>query len=342
MTNMEKLLKHHQYQSEAYAMKDNLNCLMIQDMDKDFFNSLTNERLVEILNQEPCATTEQDYEQLVECYNEEWVLKYLNNCGVKAEKIPETNEHNTPDFKCSIKVNNEEKEFYVELKTLNICGGNYAHNANNETSLDAAIETEEYFRIHPQEKIHIGINFPENFDSKLKDNNDIATLTEIIIDKMEQNIKLKQFVQNPTFLFVMLDRLAPGIGSKEDLLSYYFDKRSKSIVSGILWASCFAEIGHLILRQAEFGGATNIQRPLQKQGILNQEKYKENIAGVLFGCSFFKQNKKIYGLYDGLYEVEDKWSNLDTEAVFEKITDEYSNRKNEILAYKLHDKLREF
>lgn len=332
MKNSELLLKHYQYRSDAHAYKGNIIHVPWSEADNDLVDSITNKAFIEILKKNPASTTESDYSRLVELYNEEWVLSYLLSKGVSAKKIPETN-IKTPDFECSMKINGEEKKFFIELKSLDICGGHYGHDQNNEEALEIAIKMEENIKNNPQKGIYTSIQVPNNFANKFDYNSQRASLIEILIEKIEGNLKKDQFNNEPTFLFVMIDRLCPGIGSKEDLVSYYFDGNF-SIVSGVFWTVCFANIGHLVLKEAEFEGKSNIERPLNKQGILIGRNY---IAGVMFGCSFFKKEKKVFGLYDEHLTFDNnKWSDLDTFEVFSKITNDYSNKKNEIIAWEVN------
>lgn len=334
MKNSELLLKHYQYRSDAHAYKGNIIHVPWSETSKDFVDSITNEDFIKILKKNPASTTETDYGRLVELYNEEWVLSYLLSKGVSAKKIPETN-IKTPDFECSMKINGVEKKFFIELKSLDICGGSYGHDQNSEEALEIAIQMEEDIKNNPQKGIYTSVQIPDNFANKLDYNCQKASLIEILIEKIENNLKEDQFNNEPTFLFVMIDRLCPGIGSKEDLVSYYFDGNF-SIVSGVLWTVCFANIGHLVLKEAEFEGKSNIERPLNKQGFLIDRNY---IAGVLFGCSFFKKEKKVFGIYDGYLTFNDnKWDDMDTSEVFSKITNAYSDKKNEIIAWEVNKK----
>ena len=335
MKNSELLLKHYQYRSDAYACKGNIMHIPWSETDNDFVDSITNADFIEILEKDPASTTESDYGRLVELYNEEWVLNYLVSKNISVKKIPET-DIKTPDFECSIKKNGTEKKFFIELKSLDICDGSYGHDQNNEEALKIVIKEEEDIKKNPQKGFYSSIQVPNNFANKLDCDCQRASLIEILIEKIENNLKKEQFSKGPTFLFVMIDRLCPGIGSKEDLVSYYFDGNF-SVVSGLFWTVCFANVGHLVLKKAEFEGKSNIERPLKKQGILINRDY---IAGVMFGYSFFKKEKKVFGIYDGHFTFDNnRWTDLDTVEVFSNITNDYSDKENETIAWKVNKKI---
>ncbi len=222
----------------------------------------------------------EDYSSLTEIkniYSEAYILSKLQSL-LHIHKISET-DSKTPDYKVKFRGG----DIYIELKSLNMLGGNLKHKDIMNESLDSKITAEE--QIKKGAKVGFGGQEIQPYLSHNKEYDPRSTrlVIESLIDKINQNIKKEQYSMGDTILLVDLsDQLLLLSRPSEAIQEKYFDDMGNTQVSGELWYVAFGRLGDQILKPAEFEGADNLDGELQKEGILISHPY---IKGLIFHAS---------------------------------------------------------
>lgn len=235
------------------------------------------------------------YKSAFENYNEAVVYYFLKQKGFEVDNIPEMKTP-TPDFEVTFDSENyngqcDKKDVFIELKTLSFAEGNIQYKRVQSASMEANVKLEE------QRKHGARICFAEYEVTPLGDKaNGLTAQIEILIGKLDQNIKKDQFtyeVDKETILWVDLSQY--GFPSDEfECLPIYPNEYSKSYVSGMLWMVAFGCDKERIYKSCEFEGKPNIDKHLNRTGILNSYEF---IKGIIFSSGVRADEKKIYGFY---------------------------------------------
>lgn len=339
-SNLDLLQKHKEYVRDLHAQQYNLKYIPTETKEeKEFLNKITDKVFITILKKKPELLKEKDYGQLVESYYENVAADYLSSKNIKVTKIHETNTA-TPDFECIFSTTDGgKKTFYIEVKTLNAIGGDSHYRKNDEETFNVEVDLEEQRKNCPHQRIYMAQRELNPWGKALNNHaEERSAVIETLIEQIGKNIKPGQFSNKPTFLLVFVNRLCNGLLHKHDLVSYYFDTDCRTVASGLLWTVCFGEKQHLILKPA-IEGLSNQERRLNKTGVLVEYPY---VPGIIFVDSFFNKNRRVFGLYDDLWQLYDeKWGELDTEELFYTITDAFSGKRNECIYYELYKNLKD-
>jgi len=215
-----------------------------------------------------------DQIEIKNTYSEAYIFSKLRSL-LSISKIPEE-EKKTPDYK----VHFRGQEIYIELKSLNMIGGNSKYREIMEGALDSKIEAED--QIRKGSNIGVGSQEIQPYLSPNKDYDprSVRMVAEALIDKINQNIKQGQYASGDTILLVDLsDQLSLISKPSQAIQNQYYDDMGNTCVSGELWNVAFGEVGQPIYKPAEFEGADNEDGELQKEGILVTHPY---INGILF------------------------------------------------------------
>ena len=217
-----------------------------------------------------------NYKSAYDEYNE--AITYLQlKRRYRIERIPE-GAQKSPDFHL---VNDPPNTFdiYIELKALSFLDGNANYSSAQQSGIESNISIED--QLNQGKSIAFGTSEISPF---LK-NNKIPTWTgliEMFIDKITNNIKKGQFEMGDTVLIVDLKQLLIGGHWDENSISIYQNGQMKEMVSGVLWHIAFGQQGFQILQPIEFEGKSNIDTPLNRNGILVDHPY---IKGLIF-CAY--------------------------------------------------------
>ena len=91
-----------------------------------------------------------------------------------------------------------------------------------------------------------------------------------------------------------------GSNWDESGIALYQEGQMKSIASGVLWHTAFGHSGDVIYKPIEFEGKSNIDSPLNRNGILIDHSY---IKGLVFATYKNFQERKYLGFFR--YEEQD-------------------------------------
>ncbi|WP_338669383.1 hypothetical protein [Pseudodesulfovibrio methanolicus] len=212
--------------------------------------------------------------RLFEAYSEAFIYRCLQQ-AFNISHIPESDKK-TPDFKIIL----DGEAIFIENKSLRFLGGDYSYKNYMNDSLTSLIEIEDELKDNDfviKEGPHITPlkgtrNDYDPFSPKY--------ISEIIIDKTNQNLKKEQFELGTTFLLVDLSSQIPLLSKLEDEINrYYYHLNSKA--SGILFTVAYGEYNQNMYRPVEFEGASNKDGTLHKEGILTDPD-NAYIAGIIF------------------------------------------------------------
>lgn len=223
-------------------------------------------------------------------YNEATTYLAFKRQGISIERFTERKNEKTPDFKIDI----GEEEFYVEMKTLGFAEGD----ANYLDAIDKGLDV----RTSLEQQIKSGrtVAIAETgFDPLQKQKADYLKLhrvyfIETIVQKIQQNLKPKQFEFGNTILFIDLILIDVPFGYKLNSIPFFQEPFLKSIVSGLLWNVAFGRLGERIFSPIRFEGSSNIEGQLKVEGVLNDFDW---IKGLCFQTYNVSRERTITGFY---------------------------------------------
>ena len=230
-------------------------------------------------------------------YSEAMTYLKLKSKFDKVTKIHET-KSKTPDFKIEFTSNHNDQSkdcvVFAELKSLSFSAGNINYKNTMDQASESQIAIEK--QIKSGKNICFGVTSvqPFNKNNNNYDHTSIKDVIQIIIEKIDQNIKKDQFSQGNTILIIDLKQLQLPFSFIEGGVPVFQEKQYNSIVSGIQWNVSFGKAGHLIYKPIEFEGEENIEGELERDGILLKRDWIKAIVFLVY--SFSEEEPKITGL----------------------------------------------
>lgn len=221
-------------------------------------------------------------------YAEARVALLLEQRAVKLGRTPGTGgqKQKRPDF-----VHNSGNEaLYFEVKCLDFEGGINSHILIANDALDVYSDLDERARTRG---VHSGVVEVTPFANA----RGVADRLEVLIDKIIGNIKIDQITYGPTILVIEMGRIQADAHDPSSLTPVYYshDFPGPSCVSGELWQIALGRIGDQIYKMPDFEGETNLDRPLQREGVLRQFPQLSGISFVVPGLSI---PTKVYTIWN--------------------------------------------
>ncbi len=232
------------------------------------------------------------YNSAFEEYNEAIIYLDLKK-KYTVKPIPETAQK-TPDFR--IKNTNSDMQFDIfgELKTLSYVDGSLNYVKAQKRGLEAQIELKEQMKEGKKFAFSTTVVSPlhksgtENRDASIK------YIIERYIDKINQNVKAKQYSMGDTILIVDIKQLLLPSFINQSAMAIFQEQQHKSLVSGVLWNTAFGKVGNQIYKQIWYEGNSNMDDTLEKEGILIKHKY---IKALVFAVYKNFNKRKYIGFY---------------------------------------------
>ena len=281
------------------------------------------EAILEGAQSSPDATA---YSQFFEIYAEAMVLDFLRGKGIPTRRIADS--VSAPDFGCELP---DGKEFFVEVKALDIVGGKFRHNEIMTDGLDMHVEIERQQRdgrriasahgeIAPLRKPYIDSDY-DAYGTK--------RVIDTLRDKCRQAFKPSQFERGPTFALVVADRLIFH-GWKSSIVPYYYEEGlgGQASVSGPLWHAAYGTVGAPVLRMPEFEGKPGLEGHLDKPGLYADDTQPFPGMGlVVLKKSSSGKRRLSYGLKAPREETLE-WSSDDCNEALIAMTDAWNDADN--------------
>lgn len=281
-----------------------LNCFDQDDLEridhKANSDSFIAEKKRNILNY--IKNTNIDFDpQLIRAYDEySEAMTYflLTEKFDKVRRVPES-KSKTPDFEIEFECNDSGKtevcSVYAELKSLSFADGNLNYKKTMEQGLNAQIDLER--QLNQGRKVATAFTEIQPLLKKNKnyDPTSIKYLIEVLIEKIEQNIKEGQFSLGDTILLIDLKQLGSLSPYMESATPVFQEKMYQSLVSGIQWNIAFGKVGQLVFKPIEFEGRDNIEGELGREGILVKRNFIKAI--IFINYCYSDSGPKIVGLH---------------------------------------------
>ena len=231
-------------------------------------------------------------------YNEGLTYLRLKEKFQRVDRVPE-GDGKTPDFKIDFTAddNGIETDFtvYAELKSMSFADGNLNYRDAMEQGLQAQIDIEG--QIKNGNRVAFGITEiqPLHKDNKKYHPSSAKYAIEILIEKIEQNLKEGQFAFGDTVLIIDLKQITLPSSYIEGGVPVFQEKQYGSLVSGVQWNVAFAKQGHLVYKPIEFEGKENIDGELERNGIFTGRDWIKAI--IFLDYSLGERKPKIVGLH---------------------------------------------
>ena len=281
-------------------------------------------KICEILPDVGSAPNVKRYSQFYEIYSEALVLEFLRS-KIRTKRVSEEDTE-TPDFQCELE---DGRSFYVEVKTLDIVGGVYRHDAIMVDAIDQAVELQG--KIAKGETVAIAEGeiapYKRPGETDTYDSHSLMRVINTLREKCWQAFKPGQFTLGPTLALAVADRLSiPGRHCA--LAPYYFDPYDGgSCVSGVLWQAAFGRAGTPILRLPDFAGKPTVEGYLSEPGLYVDEG--RSFPGLaLIALSGSGEQQAAHGLYPARRAPIGAWEVDDTIEALAAICDAYNDDGN--------------
>lgn len=227
----------------------------------DAFVALGKENILQLLKSYTVGYSEQ-LKSAFDIFVELSVYLQLKERNLSVYRVPETAEAR-PDLRLDI----DGREIFLEIKALGWAKGRINHDYAIANGLDAQVSLEEQVLsgavvaqsetlIAPLGTTPESVNCPPKY------------FVEILIAKINQNIKSGQFSQGPTILLCDLASLQHPSDAHSSSVTVFPDAGVHSVLSGELWHVAFGRLGDPMLRAIEFEGKENLCGRLASNGIL--------------------------------------------------------------------------
>lgn len=207
------------------------------------------------------------------------LLIYVKLCGhVEIKKIAES-ATKSPDFQLKF----EGLDFYLELKALNVAGGQSSLESMTDDSIRAQIDLENQVDAGKRVAFSEQVIQPYYRAGQPYDPQSTNMVTEILIDKISSNVKSGQYELGTTGLIIDLSEQLLLHGNADSNLNREFSDPPDFVPqSGELWHVAFGSPGMRMKKAVSFLGENDADKLLTKMGILNQYPF---IAGIMFHYS---------------------------------------------------------
>ncbi len=264
------------------------------------------------------------YSQFFEILGEALAYRFLS-ARLKTRRVPEA-QTKTPDFECRTV---DDKVFYIEVKTLDVVGGEFRQDQIMVDAVDCAIDVKQQLERGKTVAISEGEIAPYKRygETDTYDPRSLIRVIDTLRDKCWQAFKPGQFVLGPTLAVAITNRLIIP-GEKCALAPYYFDPHDGGVcVSGVLWQSCFGRIGTPIFRHPDFQGRPTLEGHLNAPGVFVDEGRPFPGLGLV-ALSFGGHDDSALGLYVAKHPPICNWEPDDTESAIASICEAFNDNEN--------------
>ena len=216
------------------------------------------------------------YSQFFEIYGEAITLQHLRaRPGLKAARVEESalEGESRPDFKCTL---NNGAPFYIEVKSLDIVGGEFRQREMMDDGLNrqAELERRREADLARGERVSMVEGEIAPYRAVGQTDGYDAWSLKLVIDtlrtKCRSAFKPSQFEMGPTFALALVDRLVLP-GGRHALAPYYYaPEPAGCCLTGVLWHVALRADRHPglpgagVRGQAELRSQPDDRRPLQR------------------------------------------------------------------------------
>ncbi len=272
------------------------------------------------------------YNQFFEIFCEATVLRYLRaREGLQVARVPEAgkDEESRPDFQCWIA---DESSFFVEVKTLDVVGGQFRHGEMMADAINVQIDIDK--QIAAGSRIAMAESEIDPYrpygGSEDYDPGSLIKVIDTLRAKLKQAFKPSQFAMGPTFALAVIDRLEQ-FGRAVDLAPYY--QENQTCLSGVFWHSAFGREGTPIFKHPDFEGKPSLEGHLARPGYLIDSTNPFTGAGLVIMAN--SQTERVaYGLKADHQPIGD-WTREQSDHALQIMCD-FHNDQGNTYGYRLY------
>lgn len=265
-----------------------------------------------------------NFRQTFEYYGEALVYGMLSK-RFKTRRVDARN-NSMPDFACLLP---NGKEFFVEVKSLDIVDAPYRPNQMHEDAMQQQIELEDQLkqgrRVAMAEREIAP--YKRAFNDNSYDPRSLLAVTNTLINKANSAFKSTQFEQGPTFAFILADRLVIP-GNEHSVAPHYYERGGGAVVSGVLWNVCFGQKGWPIYRMPDFEGKPGLEGYMPIYGLLADPEVSFPTGAVIVASTGSEDT--LMGLYDSKWALDQDWGEDETSEVMHALCKAYNDEKNSL------------
>lgn len=268
------------------------------------------------------------YSQFFEVYGEAITLRHLRaRPGLDARRVEESKVpgEGRPDFVCSLKGG---QPFYIEVKSLDVVGGEFRQREMMEDGLERMVELETRGKAGRPVAMVEGSIAPYRNVGAVNgyDPRSLKLVIDTLHAKCRTAFKQSQFGLGPTFALVLIDRLILP-GQRHALAPYYYEPPPASCcLTGALWHLAYGQIGAPIFRAPDFTGGPTLEAVLTSDGLYT-DKHQLFPGKGLIVLDGHGGDPVAYGLGNPSAGPE-PWTIDDTEEALEAICDAQNDACN--------------
>lgn len=272
------------------------------------------------------------YSQFFEVYGEALTLLHLRSRpGLQAKRVEESKVkgEGRPDFECTL---NEGPPFYIEVKSLDIVGGEFRNREMMDDGLERQAKLEKVREADQAKGRRVSMVEGEIAPYKAVGQNsdyDCRSLKHVIDtlrEKCRSAFKASQFKMGPTFALAIVDRLIVP-GGRHALAPYYYAPEPASCcLTGVLWHLAYGRIGTPVFRAPDFEGKPSFESNLTTDG-LYRDSSQPFLGQGLIVLDTHCGRRVAYGLSNPETGLE-QWTGDDTEQALDAICDARNDAGN--------------
>jgi hypothetical protein len=211
--------------------------------------------------------------------------------AVNVERIDETSSR-TPDFRLAL---SHRPAACFEIKTVSVVGGAEQLAKMHEQRFEGEL------RLRAQLSAKNRIAFDVQMESphgELPEGQDLLTICRVLINKLGNNIKNKQYTDATTFLVANLSIIdSYFLGNVELKPMHKEDSEQFWDHTGILWTVSFGQMNDEVRGFRRDEEESNVQGTLDLQGILVDPQF-DSVAGILFIMHPANGDSKLFGTWN--------------------------------------------
>ncbi len=220
--------------------------------------------------------------------------------GVQIEVLSERgmDARGGPDFR----IMHQGQEFFAEVKSPVMLGGNPKYNSIMEQSLETKIAAEDQAR-QTGVGIKVQVIEPHQKNGKSCNQESVKLVIENLIQKFSQNYKSSQYARGDTVALIYLaahNFPLFGCPIEEKILAVHCDRVLKVPISGELWSAAFGRKGMPVFCPPEPTRKPSIEGTLGEDGILHSYP---DVKAICFYVEGFGQGPSDLA---GLFRSEDR------------------------------------
>lgn len=265
-----------------------------------------------------------NFRQAFEYYGEALVYGMLSK-HFKTRRV-DAKDNSMPDFACLLP---SKKEFFVEVKSLDIVDAPFRPNEMHEDAMQQQIELDD--QVRQGQRVAMAEReiapYKRAFHDSSYDPRSLLAVINTLINKADSAFKSTQFEQGPTFAFILADRLVIP-GGEHGVAPHYYERGGGAVVSGVLWNVCFGQKGWPIYRVPDFEGKPGLEGYMSMYGLLADPKVPFPTGAMIVASTGSEDT--LIGLYDSKWSPDQEWGENETSEVLHALCKAYNDEKNSL------------